>query len=44
MLAKNENAVATQDHPIEKIITLFKDLAAKAESEGKDEAVAFTKF
>lgn len=38
------SATASQDHPIEKIITLLNGLASKAEGEGKDEAVAYTKF
>jgi len=38
------SAIASQDHPIERIITLLNGLASKSESEGKDEAVAYTKF
>jgi len=38
------SATASQDHPIERIITLLNGLASKSESEGKDEAVAYTKF
>jgi len=35
---------AASDHPIEKIITLLNGLATKSENEGKEEAVAYTKF
>jgi len=37
-------AAASSEHPIEKVITLLKGLAVKAEGEGKNEAVAFNKF
>jgi len=37
-------AAASREHPIEKIVTLLQGLATKSESEGKDEAVAYTKF
>lgn len=37
-------AVASQEHPIEKIVTLLGGLATKAENEGKQEAVAYNKF
>jgi DNA repair exonuclease SbcCD ATPase subunit len=37
-------AAASQEHPIEKIIALLNGLATKAENEGKEEAVAYTKF
>jgi len=37
-------AAASGVHPIEKIVTLLQGLATKSESEGKDEAVAYTKF
>jgi len=38
------SATASQTHPIEKIITLLNGLASQSESDGKDEAVAYTKF
>lgn len=37
-------ATASQEHPIESIIALLNGLATKSENEGKDEAVAYTKF
>merc|ERR1719440_1255929 len=35
---------ATQEHPIAKVITMLEGLATKAESEGKAEAVSFSKY
>jgi len=37
-------ASASQEHPIERIVSLLNGLATKAENEGRDEAVAYTKF
>lgn len=37
-------AAASGKHPIEDVIEMLGGLATKAESEGKDEAVAYTKF
>lgn len=37
-------AAASGKHPIEDVISMLGGLATKAESEGKDEAVAYTKF
>ena len=37
-------AAASQEHPIEQIISLLNGLATKAENEGKEEAVAYNKF
>merc|ERR1719174_1641033 len=36
--------VKVQEHPIAKVITMLEDLATKAEAEGKEEAVSFSKF
>jgi hypothetical protein len=40
----NAGAVEAQDHPIVKVIKLIKDLKEKSIAEGKEEAVAYTKF
>jgi len=37
-------SLAAKEHPIGKIITLLDELAAKAEAEGKSEALAFQRF
>merc|ERR1719174_3659588 len=36
--------VKVQEHPIAKVITMLEDLATKAEAEGKEEAVSFSKY
>merc|ERR1719446_1886644 len=36
--------VKMQEHPIAKVITMLEDLATKAEAEGKEEAVSFSKY
>merc|ERR1719311_1427546 len=36
--------VTVQEHPIAKVITMLEDLATKAEAEGKEEAVSFSKY
>merc|ERR1719440_313204 len=37
-------SVTVQEHPIAKVITMLEELASKAESEGKAEAVSFSKY
>merc|ERR1719316_441892 len=36
--------VTVQEHPIAKVIKMLEDLSSKAESEGKAEAVSFSKY
>merc|ERR1719311_1286838 len=36
--------VKVQEHPIAKVIKMLEDLATKAEAEGKEEAVSFSKY
>merc|ERR1719388_736949 len=36
--------VKMQEHPIAKVIKMLEDLSSKAESEGKAEAVSFSKY
>jgi len=36
--------VSADEHPIEKVISMLQDLSAKAEAEGKEEALAYEKY
>eukprot|EP00747_Dinoflagellata_sp_TGD_P089492 gnl/TRDRNA2_/TRDRNA2_164335_c0_seq8.p1 gnl/TRDRNA2_/TRDRNA2_164335_c0~~gnl/TRDRNA2_/TRDRNA2_164335_c0_seq8.p1 ORF type:complete len:706 (-),score=287.50 gnl/TRDRNA2_/TRDRNA2_164335_c0_seq8:75-2192(-) len=44
LLFATSASAGSSGHPIQKVVTLLQDLAADVESEGKDEAVAFSKF